>query len=118
MKTTKQRKSVGKTNKTRKARNERSIVSFWESLANGKYAIVVPKKGAPYKVVKPSLKTYEELKASPDVKAILTSGMSWEYGERLVARAKKSNHSVDDIIAHYKTYFLHYSPDDKVWYLK
>ena len=116
MKTAKQR--INKTRKTRKASNERPIINLWKSFASGKYAFVVPKNGAPYKVMKPSLKTYEELKADPEVKAILTSGMSRDYAERLVAQAKKSNHSVNDVIAHYKSYFLHYSPDDKVWYLK
>jgi hypothetical protein len=94
------------------------FVYFGRVYQQGKYLIVIPNKGKSYKIMKPTLKTFEDLKVNPDVKVILTSGMAWDYYERLIKRAKKNGHSVDDVIKHYKKYFLHFKPTDKIWYLK
>lgn len=111
-------KSKKQNRKTRKAFNERPLHLFWESLSIGRYLCVIPNKGKSYKIMKPTLKTFEDLKVNPDVKAVLTSGMAWDYRDRLIKQAKKNGHSVDDVVKHYKKYFLHFKPTDKIWYLK
>ena len=102
--------------KGRTSFNERPIHTLWQSLADGKYLIVVPKKGKPHKIMKPTLKVYEDLKENPDVKAVLTSGMAWDYRDRLIKKAKKNHHTVSDVIENYKKYFINLS--DNIWYLK
>jgi hypothetical protein len=109
-------KSKKQNRKTRKSFNERPLHLFWESLSTGKYLIVIPNKGNPYKIMKPTLKTFEDLKVNPDVKAVLTSGMAWDYRDRLIKKAKKNLHTVNDVIENYKKYFTNLS--DNIWYLK
>lgn len=102
--------------KGRTSFNERPLHNLWQGLANGKYLIVIPKKGKPHKMMKPNLKVYEDLKENPEVKAVLTSGMVWDYRDRLIKKAKKNLHTVNDVIENYKKYFTNLS--DNIWYLK
>lgn len=116
-KTRNTRKST-KTRKTRKANHEKAILTFWRSLAEGKYIIVIPKKGKYYKLMNATSNTFKELESNPEIKAVLTSAMSYELYERLSKQAKKNSHTVDDIIKYYKKYFLHYDTNPIIWYLK
>lgn len=117
-KTRKTRKTKTGKRKTRKTNHEKGILTFWRSLAEGKYIIVIPKKGKYYKIMKPTSNTFTEFESNPEIKAVLTSGMSWEFYERLSKQAKKNHHTVDDIIKYYKKYFLHYDTNPIIWYLK
>jgi hypothetical protein len=105
-----------KKSRLQQTRKSRPLKLLWQNLADGKYLIVIPKKGKYYKVMKPTKQTYDELPNNPDVKAILTASLSPDSLDKLLEHANK--YTVDDIIKKYKKFFLHYPNNEKVWYLK
>ena len=100
---TKKRKRA-KKNKTRKAyKTHRGLKSFWQKLANGKMIVLVLKNGRTKKVTKNIKKIWKACEDDKNVKAVLTSSMSWDAFERLEKRAKGA--SATEVLKKYPKYF-------------
>ena len=86
------------------------LEKFWESLASGKYVVVIYKNGK-YKYVKPPnsqtqklTSFYNNLDDNKEIEAVLSSNMSQDAYE-IYLYPKAKNNSVEYVIKNYKKYF-------------
>ena len=84
-------------------KTHRGLEPFWQKLASGKMIILVLKDGRTKKVTKNIKKVWKACEKDANVKAVLTSAMSWDAFERLEKRAKGA--TATDVIKNYPKYF-------------
>jgi len=84
----------------------KTLETFWQSLANGKKVVIIYTNGKHQYTSVPTnyIKFYEELGKNKEVEAVLSSNRSQDAYERLLY-PKAKDQSVEHVIQNYKKYF-------------